>query len=55
MDGTGSELYQLAVFAVETSDSATAELLNVVVKWLALLLRIREVLGYLGLETGYPD
>jgi hypothetical protein len=39
-----------------TREKGEKALPNIVVEWLALLVRIREVPGSnLGLQTGYPD
>jgi hypothetical protein len=48
----GPEDYSLIFTVVKTSNLVS----NVVVKWLTLVLRIRDVPGSnLGPETGYPD
>jgi hypothetical protein len=41
---------------LEEEEEENEQALNVMVEWLTVLLRIRQVPGsYLGLEIGYPD
>jgi hypothetical protein len=45
----------ITITSVKNNQTDT-HILNVVVEWLTLLLRIQQVPGSnLGLETGYPD